>query len=228
MVKFKYTIALVSMGCILAGCEHQRAIDDGYVHEEANLKVEENRKIHFFDCSKDFNFSPKEIKAMEELLKETQGQGKTNVGFMIVSNKVIPQVTQEKVKKRIKELMYKYGFMDSRIVDCGVSVYGDAKNGVRIDILNYDVTEPDTSLWSEYIGDCDTNKSLPRYGTSDIYNLEKMIANEADLIAPRKYKGQDATTAITAMSSTGSSSSSSSSSSGSSSSSLGSSISSSL
>ncbi|MDR2067706.1 MAG: CpaD family pilus assembly lipoprotein, partial [Holosporaceae bacterium] len=144
-----------------------------------------------------------------------------------ISNKLIPLKLQEKAKKQILFLAGKNGFLDSRVVNSGICVYKDAKVGVRLDVLKYEAKGPDCDTWSEYIGDTDSNKHLPKLGASGSYNLVEMIANKADLVAPRKYKGTDAKSSIDALSASGSGSSSGGSSSGSSGSSSSSSSSSS-
>lgn len=230
----KYIFGLAVLTLVTTGCEKQYLADDGYTPEEYTVDITENKKINFFGTSENFGLSESTVQQIENLLKETRSKGIENISFMLVSDKPVPANVYQATREKMLGLMRRHGFLESRIVDSGMCVYSDAKRGVRIDVLQYDVQEPDCSQWSEYIGDTDTNKNLPKYGVSEIYNLEQMIANKADLIAPRTYKGQRTQDAITAAglsaggsSTPGSSSSSSSSSSGSSSGSSGSSSSSS-
>ena len=214
----KHLIRLVAMGALLSGCEHQYLADDGHFRETPVVDATENKQTHFLPCGADFSISASLRSQIEKILKDARGQDITNIGFMLVSKQSIPLETQEKVRNTLKQLMRENGFISSRIVDSGIAVYDDARTGIRIDVLSYHVTDPDVGTWTEYDGDCDSNKQLPKYGTSDVYNLGLMIANKADLISPRKYKGQEVDGAIAALSSSGSSSSGSSSSSSSSSS----------
>ncbi|MDR0753495.1 MAG: CpaD family pilus assembly lipoprotein, partial [Holosporaceae bacterium] len=87
----------------------------------------------------------------------------------------------------------------------GTCIYKDARTGIRIDILKYDVKKPNCNQWVEYIGDTDTNKNLPKYGAAVTCNMIEMIANKADFIAPREYKGSEAKSAVAAIGTTGSS-----------------------
>jgi type IV pilus biogenesis protein CpaD/CtpE len=210
---FFWAKAVASLiGILLTGCEKQYLANDGYVPDAVVIEAKEVKTVHFFDTSLNSDINPTILVAMDKLLNDVRGEGVDNVGFMLVSDKLIPPETQERVKKQIYKLLYKNGFMSSRIVDSGVSVYKDAKTGVRIDVLRYDIKEPNCDLWSEYIGDMDTNKHLPKYGAADAYNFTEMIANKADLVSPRKYKGQEVKAAIAASAGGGSSSGSSSSS----------------
>jgi pilus biogenesis lipoprotein CpaD len=198
------SVSLLSIACILiGGCEKQFKAD-GYVPEFATVDATENKDSHFFASSYSFDFSVSQYAEIEALLTNVKATGVDNIGFMIISNKPIPEQTQKRVKDRILALMHKHGFISSRIVDYGTCVYQEAKPGVRINVLKYSVKTPDCSTWSEYVGDTDTNKDLPKYGFSAVYNLEQMIANKADLVAPRKYIGQTTQTAVAAVKDAGS------------------------
>ncbi len=214
----KYIFGLTILAFVTTGCEKQYLADDGYVPEEYIVDVKENKNINFFETSNSFNLSEQTIQQISNLLKDTRSKGIENISFMLVSDKPVPVNVYQATKDKVMSLMRRHGFLESRIIDSGMCVYNDAKCGVRIDVLQYEVTEPDCGKWTEYIGDTDTNKRLPKYGVSGIYNFEQMIANKADLISPRTYRGQETKAAIAAMgggsaSSVGSSSSGSSSSS---------------
>jgi pilus biogenesis lipoprotein CpaD len=200
---FAITNALISL-VFLVGCEKRHKAEDGYAPEIIEIEAKETKIVNFFDSSSDFNVDPTVLEAMNKLLSDARANGIGNVGLMLVSDKPIPVETQKRAKKRVYSLMNKNGFPESRIVDSGACVYKEAKTGFRIDILKYDLKRPDCGFWSEYIGDVDTSKPLPKYGAAEAYNMAEMIANEADLVSPRKYKGQEVNAAI---SSTGGSSS---------------------
>lgn len=188
-----FTILLV-----LGGCDKQMKMDD-YVPDSARVEGEEVGEHHIFESNANFDFSAKSIAEMDHLLKETMAHGVDNIAFIIVSNKPVSVEHQEKVQKMLMPLMHKYGFMNSRIINRGVCIYENAKPSLRISVLRYQVKEPDCSPWSEYVGDTDTNKNLPKYGFCDVYNLEEMIANKADLVAPRNYKGATGSGAVGAI-----------------------------
>ncbi|MDR0631738.1 MAG: CpaD family pilus assembly lipoprotein [Holosporaceae bacterium] len=224
MAKAERLPNLIIMSLFLLGCEKQYLANEGYTPEIIQVDAKEVKKAHFFGTSYNFNMDSSAIEAMDKILKDARSAGIDNIGFMLISNEVIPIEAQKRAKKQIYKLMYKHGFITSRIVDSGTCVYQEAKTGVRIDILKYEIKEPDCSSWSEYIGDMDTNKNLPKYGATATYNTMEMVANKADFIAPRKYRGQEVRAAIAAAVATpGSSGGSSSSSSGSNSRSSGSS-----
>lgn len=210
----KYIFGLTILASITTGCEKQYLADDGYIPGEYIVDVKENKSINFFETSSSFNLPEQTIQQVSNLLKDTRSKGIENISFMLVSDKPVPVKIYQATKDKVMSLMRKHGFLESRIIDSGMCVYSDAKSGIRIDILQYEVNEPDCGKWTEYIGDTDTNKNLPKYGVSEVYNLEQMIANKADLIAPRTYKGQETKAAIAAIgrgsASSGSSSSSSS------------------
>ncbi len=195
----KYIFGLAVLALVTTGCEKQYLADDGYTPEEYTVDVTENKKINFFGTSSNFSLSDATIQQIETLLKETRSKGIDNISFMLVSDKPVPVATYQATREKVLSLMRRQGFLESRIVDAGMCVYSDAKCGVRIDVLQYEVKEPDGGQWSEYIGDTDTNKNLPKFGASEVYNLEQMIANKADLINPRTYKGQRTQDAIAAM-----------------------------
>jgi type IV pilus biogenesis protein CpaD/CtpE len=198
-----YSAAVIGL-LFCGGCEKQYLPDDGYISEDNEIDAKEHKCVHFFRTGRDFNFSAATVAKMNKILRNTRSKGIGNIGFMLVSNQIIPLKLQEKAKKQIYFLTSKNGFMDSRVVDSGICVYKDAKVGVRLDVLKYEAKGPNCDVWSEYIGDADSNKHLPKLGASGAYNLVEMIVNKADLIAPRKYKGADAKSSIDALSSTGS------------------------
>ncbi len=197
----KYIFGLTVLSLVTTGCEKQYLPDDGYIPESYKIDIEEKKNINFFETSGNFNLTDNVVGQISSLLKETRSKGIENISFMLVSNKTVPVSLYQEVKDKIFSLIRKHGFLESRVIDAGMCVYSDAKCGIRIDVLQYNITEPDCGEWTEYIGDTDTNKNLPKYGVADIYNLKQMIANPADLKRPRTYKGQDAKSAIAAMNS---------------------------
>lgn len=205
--KFKY-LPLLSALVLISACDKQVKIEDGYIPEFAAIESEEQCEHHLFLFDSNLSLSNATIAEIEALLKDTRATGIDNIDFMVISNTPVPVETLTRVKEQIRSLMYKHGFIRSRVIDKGICVYKDAKPGVRIGILQYKVKKPNCDVWSEYIGDTDTNKNLPKYGVSHIYNLEEMIANKADFSAPRKYRGVRTSDAISALSSTGGSGSS--------------------
>ena len=192
-------ITLLSALIFVCGCDKQMKIEDGYVPEVAEMQAEEFCEPHFFPTNDAFDISKDTCARIERLLKDAKVSDVENLEFMIISNHPVPVGYQEKIKKIILYIMYKNGFIPSRITDKGVCVYEGAKTGIRIGILQYNLKEPDCSAWSEYIGDTDTNKNLPKHGVSRVYNLQQMIANKADLVSPRIYKGVIASTAVSGM-----------------------------
>lgn len=214
----KYLISLTACCLILTGCSEIRhtSVSD---FEEAKIDITENKVTHFFGVDNNFEMSADDLAKLEKLLKDSRGEGIENVEFMIISNSPVFVAQKKALSDQVKSKMIGAGFLESRIMDSGVCIYKDAKKGIRVDVLKYSLQSTDTSLWNDFTGDCDIEKSLPRYGRATNYNMEEMIANSADLISPRKYKGQKTEDAISAISETGSSSKDSSSSSSSSSSS---------
>lgn len=209
----KYFLGLTVCCLILTGCSSESKSGSFGGFEEVKINITENRITHFFGVDNNFQLSVSDQERLEKLLKDSKGEGIENVGFMIVSNSPVLTAQKKAVSDQVKSKMIRAGFLESRIVDSGVCIYKDAKKGIRVDILKYDLQRTDISLWSDYIGDCDTDKSLPHYGRATNYNMEEMVSNSADLISPRKYKGQKTESAISAMSEMGSSSGGSSSSS---------------
>ncbi|MDR1982832.1 MAG: CpaD family pilus assembly lipoprotein [Holosporaceae bacterium] len=199
MIKTRRLANFIVMMLLLPGCEKQYLADDGYIPEVVEINAQENRKVHFFKSSADFDLQHTTIADIEKLLKTVRSEGLDNIGFMLISNGPILMENQKRAKKQIRQLMYKHGFINSRIVDLGICVHKKARVGIRIDVLRYDVQEVDCNPWSEYVGDIDTNKHLPKHGTAIAYNTIEMIANKADFVAPRKYKGSDAKSAIAAI-----------------------------
>lgn len=208
----KYLLGLTACCLILTGCSENKltSLSD---FEEAKIDITENRVTHFFDVDSNFRLSASDQEKLEKLLKDSKGEGIENVGFMIVSNAPVLMAHKKAISDQVKSNMVRAGFLESRIKDSGVCIYKDAKKGVRVDILKYDLQRTDIDLWNDFVGDCDMEKSLPHYGRAMNYNMEEMISNSADLIAPRKYRGQKTEHAVKAMGETGSSSGSSSSSS---------------
>lgn len=220
MMKTK-SIPLSVIACLgLTGCIEDEKLITG--PEMISIEASEDKESHFFATDSEFRLSDNDVALIESILKDMQVRGESNVGFTLLSDKAIAEDIQETVKNRIRSLMYKYGFINSRIIDSGTVVYESARTGIRIDVLRYNVKNIDLNQWDDSPGDCSIKKGLPKYGTTSSYNLVEMIANKADLIAPRKYRGQRTKDAIASMDSSPSSSSSSSSSSKSSSSSSGS------
>ena len=202
----KYFLGLTACCLILTGCSSESRPTSFGDFEEAKIDITENRVTHFFSVNNNFEMSASDLVKLEKLLKDSKGEGIENVGFMIVSNSPVLTAQKKAFSDQVKSKMIRAGFLESRIVDSGVCIYKDAKKGIRVDILKYDLQRTDVNLWNDYIGDCDMEKSLPRYGQAMNYNMEEMISNSADLIAPRKYKGQKTESAISAMGEMGSSS----------------------
>jgi type IV pilus biogenesis protein CpaD/CtpE len=202
MKKSFFVASLSSL--LMLGCEKQYKADDGYIPEFYEIDTVETKSSQLFTLDNNFNFSDVILSRMNKLLKAARAEGKENVSFVIIANRPVDMDIQEKIRNRVYALLYKTGFINSRIIDSGLCIYKSANTGVRIDILKYEVNPPDCSLWSEYIGDMDTNKNLPKFGMSDAYNLTEMIGNKADFVVPRKYKGPQAAKAIAAIGSGGS------------------------
>jgi type IV pilus biogenesis protein CpaD/CtpE len=168
--------------------------DENYISEGNELTVKENKISHFFNVDLNFYLLTGELGRIHNLLQTARREGVENVGFMLVSGKSIPIEQQERVKRQVYGIMHRCGFADTRITDAGMCIYRNAKMSVRIDMLKYDLKMPNCDPWSEYIGDINTNKHIPRFGASASYNLGEMIFNKADLVAPREYQGMRAET----------------------------------
>ncbi|MDR1236530.1 MAG: CpaD family pilus assembly lipoprotein [Holosporaceae bacterium] len=189
--------AIFTVICLLpAGCQKQYLADDGYVPETVSIDATETKNISFFPTSRDFSPDSATVEKMTQLLKDIHAEDIENIGFMLISDSAIPHEIQEKAKREISHLMGRMGFLNSRIVDSGTCIYKNAKVGIRIDALKYETNEINCDMWSEYIGDIDTNKHLPKYGAATAFNLLETIGNKADLISPRKYSGQETSAAI--------------------------------
>ncbi|MDR2646110.1 MAG: CpaD family pilus assembly lipoprotein [Holosporaceae bacterium] len=203
-MKTKYLLIFFATNLFFAGCEKQYLPNDGYIPEVMRIEAQEVKNSYFFGCLPDFNADSNFWGEIDKLLRDVRPE-EGNIGFMLLSPQSIPVEVQEKVKNQLYTLMYKHGFISSRIIDSGICIYKDAKTGIRIDVLKYDVKKPNCNQWVEYIGDTDTNKNLPKYGAAGTYNTIEMIANKADFAAPRKYKGSEAKSAIAAVGAVGSS-----------------------
>lgn len=196
----KHLVGLTAICLMLSGCSSNEFVNDPMlVHRQ--IDITENKVPTFFNVGNNFELSSGDKIALEKLLKEAKSKGIENVGFMIISDVPVPEERAVAVSDSIKNTMIRSGFMLSRIVDSGVCVYKDAKKGIRVDILKYDIKGSDASLWDYSIGDSDQDKTLPKLNVANNYNLEEMIANKADLISPRKYRGQKTESAVKAMSS---------------------------
>ena len=189
MLKYiNYAVLVILLA--ISGCHLGPDVaSDDFIPEMSNINVSERTDTNFFSSNHDFNFSNEKLAAISDLLKKTRSSGITNIEFLVVSNRALTTQQKNKVRKTILGLMHQHGFINSRIRISGVCVYRDAKPGVRINILRYAVKKPDGNKWSDFIGDVNTNKTIPRMGSSADYNLKSMIANEADLISPRRYRG---------------------------------------
>lgn len=197
-----YTLA----GLLLtAGCSEQNINEQQkpFMFNREEAKVTENQQVHFVSTSNSFELSPAVVKQIVEILNKAKSQNIENIGFMCVSNQPVANSVHNSVRSQLTSLLMKHGFMSSRIIDSGVCVYKGAQYGIRINMLKYDITEPDCSVWDESIGDIDHDKDMPKFGVAHVYNFEQMIANSADIIAPRTYKGQKAQDAIKATNSGG-------------------------
>ncbi|MBO6055585.1 MAG: hypothetical protein J6P84_01190 [Alphaproteobacteria bacterium] len=200
----KYFLGLTACCLILAGCSESRP-QSFRDFEEAKIDITENKVTHFFGVDDNFQLTVSDREKLEKLLKDSKGEGIENVGFMIISNSPVLAAQKKALSDQVKSKMIGAGFLESRIVDSGVCIYKDAKKGVRVDILKYDLQRTDISLWNDFIGDCDIERSLPHYGRAMNYNIEEIVSNSADLISPRKYKGQKTENAIEAIKAAGSS-----------------------
>ncbi len=224
----KYLILCSGLCLILTSCQSNLiSIND---REITGSLASENRKSHLFNFEPGFKVSNATEEQIIEKLKKERSSGIENVSFTIISNKHPNPKEQELLAKQISSCLRKAGFIESRIIDSGCCYYKEANNNIRIDALSYDLKPLDMEKWRTSIGDCDIEKDLPKKGYAAAWNLEQMVANKADLISPRKYKGQEVEAAIKALSTdlssqSSSDSSSSSTSSSSSSSSFGSSTS---
>ncbi len=197
----KYFVSLAAVCLLLTGCS--REIDDmaSYSYAEKNIDIKESRTSHFFAVDDNFQMSEEDQVKLVKLLKDSKGRGIENVSFMITSNSPVAKAERVVLSNQVRTQMEKAGFLDSRIIDSGICIYKDAKKGVRVDILKYDLKRSTFDEWDDPIGDCDLEQNLPNYSKATNYNLEEIVANPADLISPRKYKGQKATDAIKAISS---------------------------
>ena len=188
---------------MLTGCSSERAGAPSHSYGEEKIDVKENRTSHLFAVDDNFQMSEEDQAKLSQLLRDSKGRGIENVGFIITSDSPIAKSERTALSNQVRSQMEKAGFLESRIIDSGICVYKDAKKGVRVDILKYDLRRTNVGEWDDTVGDCDLDKNLPNYSKATNYNLEEIIANPADLVSPRKYKGQKATDAITAISSLG-------------------------
>ncbi len=201
----KYFMGLTAVCLLLTGCSSEREEAPSYSYNEEKINVKENRTSHLFAVDNNFQMSDEDRVKLFQLLRDSKGQGIENVSFIIISDSPVAKFERVALSNQVRSQMEKAGFLDSRIIDSGICVYKDAKKGVRVDILKYDLKRTNLGEWDDSVGDCDIEKNLPNYSKATNYNLEEMVANPADLISPRKYKGQKATAAISAMSATSSS-----------------------
>lgn len=212
-MKIKYALSILAI-LALAGCNSpQPTEDDVHILEIVDVTIQEKRDVHFFNTNSNFDISPDVTKKIEDVLTKTRKKNIDNVGIMLISPKPITEQVYNKAKSQLVDLIRKNGFLDSRIKDAGLSIYDGANYGIRVDGLEYEITDPNCDKWDTTIGDVNTDKSLPKYGVAQAYNLAQMIANKADLMSPRTYKGPSTEAAISALSTTSSNNSSSSSSS---------------
>jgi len=199
----KYFASLTAVCLLLTGCSHEIEDMASYSYAEKNVDIKESKTSHFFAVDSNFQMSDEGKAKLSQLLKDSKGRGIENVGFIIVSDSPVAKTERTVLSNQVRSQMEKAGFLDSRIIDSGICVYKDAKKGVRVDILKYDLKRSTFDEWDDPIGDCDLEQNLPNWSKATNYNMEEMIANPADLISPRKYKGQKATDAISAISSAG-------------------------
>ena len=194
----KYFLSLTAVCLILTGCSEKEitSISD---FEETKIDITENKTSRFFAVNNNFEMSASDVAKLEKLLRDSKGEGIENVGFMIVSNSPVLPAQKKTLFEQVKSKMIRAGFLESRIVDSGICIYKDAKKGIRVDVLKYDLQKTNVDLCDDSVGDCDTEKTLPRYGSAMNYNTEEMISNRADLVSPRRYKGQKTEQAISAM-----------------------------
>jgi type IV pilus biogenesis protein CpaD/CtpE len=196
MTEIKSWICFFAIVLLLNGCKKQYLPNDGYIPEVAQIDAEEIKNVNFFACPSNFQINSTLLAAIDKLFKDIEGSGVENIGFMLVSNQAIPTDVQKEVKKQLCKIMYRHGFINSRIIDYGTHIYANAKVGIRIDVLTYDVKGSDCGPWKEYMGDTDTSKNLPKYGAAHTYNTVEMVSNKADFVSPREYRGQETKSAI--------------------------------
>ena len=201
MSKFVTYVGLAVLAVAMSGCRlsSNRRPSDTFIPEMSNIDALERTNSYFFPFNDKFELSSNNLASINRLLKRTRAQGISNIGFIIMSNRVMPMKQQRIMNNKIATLMHEHGFIDSRIVNLGNAMYRGASAGVRINILRYIVNKTSSRKWTESIGDIDLTKDLPRMGASDNFNLESMIANEADLVSPRRYKGPRACAAISSI-----------------------------
>ena len=195
----KYFLSLTAVCLLLTGCSNKNEELSTGDHDHQEINITECKFSHFFEVNSNFQMSSVNKAKLEKLLRDSKGEGIENIGFMIVSDSPILKEQKAKISSQVKSQMIRAGFLESRIVDSGICVYKDAKKGVRVDILKYDLQRTEIDMWTDSVGDCDIEKDLPSYGKAINYNLEEMVANSADLISPRKYKGQRTQDAIKAV-----------------------------
>ncbi len=198
---FGNTLGITLMLLLTTGCETPINKSGSDIDKEDSLKITaiENREIHLIQCNKDFKVTNEQKMRFKEFLKESREAGAENIAFTIISDHQLSLSKQKEIKKFVYGLIYKEGFIKSRVIDSGVCVYKDATPSIRVDVLHYELDEPDVSQWNADVGDCNLDKDIPKFGVSNSYNFGKMIANKADLLNPRKYKGMSATDAVSAI-----------------------------
>ena len=196
----KFGIAFLVL--LATGCEtpvNNKAKSDIYREDSMRITATENREIRLIQCKDDFEITDEQKMRFREFLKESREAGAENIAFTIISNRQLTLSKQKEIKESICDLMYKEGFIRSRVIDSGICVYKDATPSIRVDVLHYELDEPDIGEWKEDVGDCDLDKDIPKFGVSNSYNFGKMIANKADLTTPREYRGMSATDAVAAI-----------------------------
>ncbi|MBE6447351.1 MAG: hypothetical protein E7015_02570 [Alphaproteobacteria bacterium] len=197
----RYIIAS-ALGCvILSGCENGKIVQN----EQDTLPevlASETQHHHTFEFNTEVGITDELMNNIISEMKTERGKGIENVSFIIVAKQPLHPLKQDEISKKISNALMHAGFMESRIINTGSCFYSDASEHIRIDALSYQSTSLGSGEWTSSIGDCDEGKDLPQKGYSDKYNLTQMVANKADLVSPRNYRGQQTERAIAALTST--------------------------
>ena len=133
-----------------------------------------------------YGMSPHQRAQVISFLERYRGVDAGNTRLIIEApSGTTNEVASMQAVAEIRALMSEIGFDAAKVGVEPVQANGDQQAPIRISYLRYVAEGPQCGKWPSNLGESSANLNYPNLGCATQANLAAMIANPADLVAPR-------------------------------------------
>lgn len=138
-----------------------------------------------------YGLSPHQRAQVISFIERYQGLDAGNSRMVIAApSGAANEVASMQAVAEIRSLLSEAGFDAAKVGIEAVQAGGDANAPIRISYLRYVAEGPECGKWPTNLGETSNNLNYPNLGCATQANFAAMIANPADLVAPRTSSGR--------------------------------------